>query len=284
MRLRLIDVQGHRGARGRFPENTLEGFAAAGALGVDSFEIDIAVTADGIPVLHHDPALNRDIARDLDGTWLAEPGPLIRDLTLLDLAVYDVGRLRPGSDYAARYPAQAPHDGAGIPTLAAVLRACPSSRFNIELKLIPGHPEWTVSAEEMVERVIDAIERAGAPDRVTIQSFDWRAPRHAARVRPGIARGWLTEAATIAAAPLWRGQPGAPTSIDAVPQAIAAEGGGTWTPFHAELTEALLADAHRLGLRVIPWTVNEPADMRRLIAWGVDGLISDVPDQALGLL
>ena len=274
-----FDLQGHRFARGLFPENTMEGLEAACRLGLSSFEIDIAITADGIPVLHHDPALNPDIARTPDGTWLDGPAPLLKTLTLAELTRYDVGRLRPGSRTAQNFPEQVPQDGARIPTLEAVLRR-PGLRFNIELKLMPAHPDWTVSPAEMVERVLDVVDRVGAADRVTIQSFDWRAPRHVARTRPDIARGWLTEARTVADAPLWRGQPDAPTGLDAVPDAIAAEGGGVWTPFHADLTPERLDNAHALGLRVIPWTVNDPADMRRLVHWGVDGLITDRPDLA----
>ena len=276
----MFDLQGHRGARGLYPENTLEGFVAAVALGVTSFEIDIAVTRDGVPVLHHDPALNPDLARLPDGTWLAARGPLIRSLTLAELGEYDVGRLKPGSAYAQAYPTQLPHDGARIPTLASVLRLG-ATHFNIEIKALPEQPDWTVSAEEMVERVLHVVDDAASAGRVTIQSFDWRAPRHARRLRPDVRCGWLTEPRTVAAAALWQGDPNAVPSLAAVPDAIAAEGGGTWTPSHADLTPALLERAHDLGLTVVPWTVNEPDDMRRLIACGVDGLISDWPDRAL---
>lgn len=278
----MFDLQGHRGARGLFPENTLEGFRAALDLGIDSFEIDIAVTRDGVPVLHHDAMLNPDIARTPDGSWLAAPGSPIRTLTLAELRRYDVGRLRPASAYATRYATQMPHDGAAIPTLADALAL--SARFNIELKLLPDHPDWTVSAEEMVDRVVDVVRRADALDRVTLQSFDWRAPRYARRVEPGLTVGWLTEPRTIAAAALWRGDAHAVPTRDAVPDAIVAEGGGFWTPFYGDLTRAVLDRAHDLGLRVIPWTVNDPADMRRLIDWGVDGIITDWPDRALPLV
>ena len=278
--LPTFDVQGHRFARGLFPENTLEGFDAACRLGLASFEIDIAITRDGIPVIHHDPALNPNTTRGPDGSWLDAPGPLIRYLTLAELAAYDVGRLRPGSDYARTYATQVPADGARVPTLEAVLRRRPGIRFNIELKLLPAHPDWTVSTEEMADRVLAVVDAADAADRITIQSFDWRAPRHVARTRPDIPRGWLTEASTVRDSPLWRGQPDAPAAMDAVPEAVAREGGGTWTPFHQDLTPALLERAQSLGLRVIPWTVNDPADMRRLVAWGVDGLITDWPDRA----
>ena len=279
----MFDLQGHRFARGLFPENTLEGFDAACRLGLTSFEIDIAVTRDGIPVIHHDPALNPNTTRGPDGAWLAATGLLIRDLTLAEVQRYDVGRLRPGSAYAATYASQTPHDGARIPTLDALLRQRSDIRFNIELKLMPAHSEWTVSPEEMVERVLQVVDATGAADRIAIQSFDWRAPRHARRLRPELAVGWLTEAKTIDAAALWRGVPDASTALEAVPAAIMAEGGGHWAPYHSELTRTLLGDAQGLGLTVIPWTVNDPGDMQRLITWGVDGLITDWPDRALTL-
>ena len=280
----MFDLQGHRFARGLSPENTLEGFDAACQLGLTSFEIDIAVTRDGVPVLHHDPALNPNTTRGPDGAWLETIGPLIRDLTLTELDRYDVGRLRPGSAYASAYGSQKPQDGARIPTLDAVLRRRSGVRFNIELKLTPAQPERTVAPEEMVERVLRVVDAAGAGERVSIQSFDWRAPRHVRRIRPELARGWLTEAETVQQAALWRGDPGAAATMEAVPEAISAEGGGHWAPHHTELTTALLARARALGLRVIPWTVNEAADMRRLIGWGVDGLITDWPDRALALV
>ena len=281
--IRPFQLQGHRGARGLFPENTIEGFRAAIALGVRWFELDVGVLRDGTVVVHHDLAPNPDVARLPGGNWLAVPGPLLRRMDWEELQDYDVGRLRPGSAYAARYAGQAAHDGARVPRLVDVLALDAGVVWNIELKLQPDRPDWSVGPEEMVERVlhaVDAARKAGAGERVTIQSFDWRAPRHVARVRPGIPRGWLTRAETVADPGLWWGV-AEPLPL---PEAVAAEGGGTWTPFHAELTPELLARAHGLGVAVIPWTVNEPRDMARLIGWGVDGLITDWPDRAFPLL
>lgn len=273
-----FDLQGHRGARGLFPENTIEGFRAALALGLRGFELDVGVTRDGAVVLYHDPRLNPDITRGPDGAWLDAPGPLLRDLTRADLLAFDVGRIRPGSAYAALYPDQRPHDGARIPCLADLLALPGAPRLLIELKLFPDHPDWTVSPEEMVERVLREVDAADALDRVAVQSFDWRAPRHARRIRPRVATGWLTRAETVAAPALWWGVDARPGDFDAVPDRVAAEGGGVWTPSHAELTPSCLARAHALGLRVVPWTVNEPARMAALAAWGVDGIITDRPD------
>ena len=193
---RAIDLQGHRGARGLFPENTLAGFAAALAIGVDSFELDVALTADGVPVVSHDAALNPDIARGPDGTWLTTRGTLIRTLRLAELAAYDVGRIRPGSAYAAQFPDQAPRDGARIPTLAEVLAVDPAVRFNIEMKTFPDHPDWTVGPTAMAEAVIAVAEAAGAIGRINVESFDWRGPRHVRRLRPDLPLAWLTSPQT----------------------------------------------------------------------------------------
>src|SRR4051812_6436652 len=109
---RRVDIQGHRGARGLFPENTLEGFLAAAELGVTAFELDVGMTSDGVVVVNHDPALDPDIVRDPSGAWLSERGPTIWSLTFAELSRYDVGRLRPGSRPATRFQDQQPRDGA----------------------------------------------------------------------------------------------------------------------------------------------------------------------------
>lgn len=273
-------LQGHRGARGLFPENTIEGFRAAAALGLTWFELDVGVLSDGTVVVHHDIALNPDIARGLNGGWLHGSPPSLRRMDWEELQDYDVGRVRPGSDTAARFPDQVPHDGARVPSLAAVLAIDPALHWNIELKLQPDRPDWTVPAEAMVEAVLAVVDAAGAAGRVVVQSFDWRAPRHCRRIRPEIPVGFLTRAETVADPALWWNLPN-PAPL---PQAVADEGGIYWTPYWEELTEADLRAAQALGLRVVPWTVNDPAAMARLIGWGVDGLITDWPDRCLALL
>ncbi len=274
--IRPFQLQGHRGARGLFPENTIEGFRAAIALGLRWFELDVGVLRDGSVVVHHDLALNPDLARGPGGAWFSGAGPLLRRMEWDELQDYDVGRIRPGSVYAEMFPDQAPIDGARVPLLADVLRLDDRVGWTIELKLQPDRPDWTVPPEEMVERVLDAADAAGAAGRITIQSFDWRAPRHARRVRPGQAVAWLTRADTVADPGLWW----AVEAAGDVVEAIAAEGGGTWTPHWDTLTPELLDRAHGLDLAVIPWTVNDVVVMDRLIGWGVDGLISDRPDLA----
>ena len=278
---RPLDIQGHRGARALFPENTLEGFVATYALGVKAFELDVGLTADGVVVVAHDPALNPEITRDATGAWLHDRGPTIRSLTYAQLGTYDVGRIRPGSRTSFLFPNQSPHDGARIPTLEMVLAALPDARFTIEVKTDPAHPDWTASAKVLADATLAVIDLCGAAARIIVESFDWRVQRHVREVRPDIKLAWLTRAETTRNAALWWD---VAASAESVPKAVAAEGGPIWAPDHTDLTEAQVTEAHALGLLVLPWTVNQPADMLRLVDWGVDGLISDRPDLALGLI
>jgi len=268
----LPGLVGHRGARGLFPENTVEGFRAALAWGLRAFEIDVALTRDGVVVLSHDARLDPDITRAPGGVWLDGPGPAIAGSTLQELQAYDVGRIRPGSATDRCFPAQASIDGARIPRLAEVLRLDARVHWTIEIKTFPSHPALTARPEAIADHVAAIADAAGATDRIIVQSFDWRGPRHLRRRRPDLRTAWLTCAATSTAP--WWDRPTAPSW----PEAVAAEGGGAWSPDHTELNRRDLDAAHRLGLRVVPWTVNEPADAQRLAEWGVDGLITDRPD------
>ena len=287
-----FDLQAHRGGRGLAPENTLAAFARATGMGVDTLELDIGLTADGVVVISHDTSLNPDHTRDAQGQWLAAKGPAIRSLTLAQLQHYDVGRLRPGSDYGRQFASQIAVDGQRIPTLAALfeqVRGLPSSkvRFNIETKVDPTLPDETATPEAMADALVAEIERVGMADRVTIQSFDWRSLARVAQRAPGIARAYLTSGRTLAD-PRWTlgmdlASHGSPAQLVKA-AAGASKAPVTWSPAYRDLTQAQVQEAHKLGLLVLPWTVNARADMARLIDWGVDGIITDYPDVLRDLL
>ncbi|HZU89690.1 MAG TPA: glycerophosphodiester phosphodiesterase family protein [Stellaceae bacterium] len=270
-------VIGHRGARGLMPENTLPAFARAIALGVDGIELDVAMTADHVPVASHDPRLDPDLARGPDGAWLAPPTPLIRALSFAELRAFDVGRMRPGSGYAAEFPFQEPVDGTPIPSLAEVLAATRGVRLFAELKTFPTHPELAPPPAEMAERLAAAIAAADAAARVVVISLDWRGLRHLRRHHPELATGWLTESVGAPERRLWWDE----DPLHEPAEIVAREGGSYWLPEFAELTEQRIADAHRRGVPVIPWEVRRPGEMARIIDWGADGMITDRPDLAL---
>ncbi|HTW69267.1 MAG TPA: glycerophosphodiester phosphodiesterase family protein [Acetobacteraceae bacterium] len=277
-------IIGHRGARGLFPENTLAGFAGALALGVNALELDVGLTMDRVVVVTHDPALNPNVTRDAAGRWLNEPGPLIRTMRAVDLAAFDVGRLRPDSNYAAQFPEQSPRDGERIPALDQVFRINNGAAFVIELKTFPDRPGLSVDGEEMAEAVVAAADAAGTVPQITVEGFDWCGPRHLHRTRPDVRLAWLTRAETVLNASVWWGGPHPGDFGGSVPRAVAAEGGPVWAPDHADLTQDSVHEAHELGLAVIPWTVNAADDMARLIGWSVDGIVTDRPDRARQVL
>ncbi len=278
---RPFSVQGHRGARGLFPENTLGGFAGAIALGVDTVELDVAVTRDRVAVVSHEPRLNPDITRDQAGAWLNRQGPAINAMAFADLRGYDVGRIRPGTAYAAAFPAQLPQEAAGIPTLAEVFALDKQVRFAVELKTFPDQPGLTVSPEEMVNCVLAVADGAAVTARMVVQSFDWRGLRYLRRLRPDVALGWLTKEQQDDERRLWWDGVCAAERGGSVVAAVAAEGGRFWIPQFDELDEGAVAAAHAAGMKVIPWDVAPETEMSRLVAIGVDGIITDRPDIAL---
>ena len=151
-----FDLQGHRGARGLAPENTLPAFAAALSLGVSTLELDVGVTRDGVVVIAHDRRLNPDITRDAQRRWLQPPAPTVRSLIYAEIQRYDVGRIRPGIDYAKLYPEQRPIDGTRMPRLSDLFLLLKKSgnttvRLNIETKISPLAPEETLDPESFAK-------------------------------------------------------------------------------------------------------------------------------------
>jgi glycerophosphoryl diester phosphodiesterase len=284
-----LDIQGHRGARGLAPENTLPAFARALSIGVTTLEMDCAVTKDGVVVVSHDSALNPDITRGPDGKWLEKTGPAIRSLTFDDLARYDVGRLNPSNAYARRWPEQSPADGTRIPRLADVFALVEKSgnqavRFNIETKISPLAPAETATPEDFARKLVAAIRAAKMEKRTAIQSFDWRTLAVVQKEAPEIptvyltsVNGFMDNIQAQGNSP-WTAGLRARDHGGSVPRLVKAAGGAVWSPYSGDLTPEAVKVAQSLGLKVVVWTVNDAAGMRRFIEMGVDGIISDRPD------
>ena len=295
--LSAFELQGHRGARGLAPENTLAAFAIGLGIGVTALELDVGVSRDGVVVVAHDLPLNPALARRPDGTWLDGPGPALHALTFAELRTWDVGRLDPGHTYARRFPEQAPEDGARMPSLAEVIGLVRRAgnrtvRLNVEIKMRPDAPRLTLAPQPFAEAVVRVLRAEGVAGRATIQSFDWRALRHVQRIAPDIPtvylsaqQKWLDNIET--------GKPGpspwtAGLDVDdyegSVPRLVKAAGGAVGSPFHREVDRARIAATQALGLAVIAWTVNDEARMSELINLGVDGIITDYPDRLRQLM
>jgi glycerophosphoryl diester phosphodiesterase len=287
-RLGPFDLEAHRGGRALRPENTLPSFANALSMGVDTLELDMGVTKDGVIVVSHERGLNPDLARGPDGKYIGTGIPYVK-LTLDEVKKYDVGQIRPGSDYAARFPDQLAIPGTRIPTLAEVFDLVRRSgdrhvRLNIETKIDPTHPEESLDPQSFVTAVLDLLRREHFTDRVMIESFDWRTLLLVQKQAPEIPTVYLTQVQQpeeniyLDKSSPWTAGFDPMKYGGSVPRAVKAAGGKIWSPLYEDVTPGSIAEAHSLGLPVIVWTVNDPKDMSRLIDMGVDGIISDRPD------
>lgn len=286
-----FDLQGHRGARGLMPENTLPAFAKALSIGVSTLELDTGVTGDGVVVVSHNPVIDKDLARGSDGAWLSS-SPLIKDMSFAELQRFDLGRINPDSRGAKRFSQQQAVDGTRLPSLAQVFELVKRAgndtvRFNIETKINPADPDLTVSPEAFAEALLKAVASSGLEKRVSIQSFDWRTLQAVQKANPRIETVYLTAqqnwldnvSASIKGPSIWTAGFNFNEYDKDVARMIVAAGGKVWSPFFRDLSKAKVDRAHELGLKVVPWTVNDEPTMEALIDMGVDGLISDYPDR-----
>ena len=264
---RPFDWQGHRGARGLLPENTIPAFLRALSYPeVITLELDVVVSADDRVIVSHDPFMEPEICSLPNGGDIVDTVSL-RTLTVDEIAEYDCGQ-RPHP----RFPEQQLRP-AGKPTLASVFAAvdrfCVQQerelpRFNIELKYQPDwEPAMVPDRRTFAELVLQDIADWGHPDRVNLQCFDPPMLAVLHELDASIPLAYLDES------------PGQVRSkmddLGFVPE--------IYSPWEDGLTREIVSEAHHLGMRVIPWTVNEVSRMNELIALGVDGIITDYPDR-----
>lgn len=267
--LAALEVHGHRGSRGTHPENTLAGFDAALAAGVDVLELDLGVTKDGALVAAHDPALPPELCLGPGGAKLAASVPL-RSLTLKELAAYDCGSLK-----NPRFPRQTPVPGQAPPSLDAVFDlversrhpAAATVRFNIETKLVPGRPELSAGPEEFARLVAAAVRRRSLAPRVIVQSFDHRVLRELRRIAPELRVSALVSDNRPDYAAL-----------------VKDLGADVVSPDREWVSAADVRAAHDAGAKVAPWTANDEAEWTRLAAMGVDAIITDYPADLIAWL
>lgn len=265
-----MDVQGHRGARGLYPENTVSGFTRALDLGVVTLEMDVVVSADSQVVVSHDPIMSPLLCSHPDGRPVGDDERLrLFEMSYRDIAAFDCG-LRPHPDF----PDQV-HQPAAKPLLRDVIRSAeahalatgrPAPFYNVETKSRPegdgvDHP----SPDVFASLVIAVLREEGVASRSIIQSFDPRTlhvafnaaweGRLAILFSTDRAQSWLSDL---------RALPFRPDVLSP----------------HKDLVDTrLVAQAHELGMKVVPWTVNSFTDLQRLVNLNVDGIITDYPDR-----
>ncbi len=302
-----FDLQGHRGARGLKPENTLPSFEVAFDIGVSTVETDVHLTDNGVPILFHDPAVSDRLCRAIPGTKAVAlvSRPRISSLTLLQMRGYradrnpDPGRF-PKQDnqvtpLALLFGEQHGIDPFTPPTLAHLFafasayagdlgRAAGKSdqqrqrarqvQFDLELKRVPFRPEvigdqFAGDAPDRLEQeVLACVRAAEVMERTTFRSFDHRCIRCLREQEPR-----LTGAVLVAAT----------APVDPTELAVRANA-QVYCPDVEFLDQTQVRQIHAAGLRVVPWTVNDPQDWARLLDWGVDGITTDFPDRLAAIL
>ncbi|MEY3052961.1 MAG: hypothetical protein RLY31_2746 [Bacteroidota bacterium] len=267
-----FDWQGHRGARGLAPENTVSAFLQALSYPwVTTLEMDLAVSKDGFLVVSHEPWMSDAICLQPDGSPVpagSADSHKLMDLTYQEIQAYDCG-----SRGNPRFPAQR-QEAAHKPSLNTVVdsvrKYCrehdrPLPAFNIEIKSQPSYDGvYTPPVAEFARLTVATLHDLGIDRRSTVQSFDPRALRAVHELDPTQATALLVE------------KPGDPGTF------LAQLGfqPTVYSPYHRLLRKRQIDHLHQIGIRVIPWTVNDTKAMRKLIRRGVDGIITDYPDRA----
>ena len=260
-----FDSQGHRGARGRFPENTLPSFYEAIEQGMRTLELDVAISADSIVLVSHEPWFNPSIC-DIEAFGYSDKESLFK------MAYVDIAKVDCGSIGNLDFPSQAKLF-AIKPTLEEVIvesqrhateKSKPLPHYNIEIKTEPGKEGFfTPEIEDFVNLVIEVVTRLNVLDRTTIQSFDVRPLRLLHDEHPEVRLGYLSAS---------------PLSYKREIEELGFTP-NVYSPYHLTLRPATVQALHADGVQVVPWTVNDATRMTELIGWGVDGIITDYPDK-----
>lgn len=295
----VFDLEAHRGGRDVRPENTLYSYAYAIELGATSIECDMQLTKDGQIVMSHNPILNSDITRDENGNYIENNKYDIRLMTVDELKKFDVGVMDPncGEYYDLHGKTQFTYD-AKIPTLEELMQLIQSYGdknivLNIETKSYPdpasaGYKN-NADPKKFVEVFNNIVKKYDMENRVVLQSFDWQTLIEMKKLNPN-----------ISTSALWQEQPSWGRDSESLRRyekkkspwlggldikdyqgnpvkAAHAIGADIISPYYTEISKQDVDEAHSLGMKVVPWTVNNEKDMNMLLDMGVDGIISDKP-------
>jgi len=269
-----FDIQGHRGARGLYPENTIPAFLHALKLGVNTLELDLVVTADQQLVVSHEPYMSSAICLTPEGNEISEIDAVF--LNIYKMNYEEVSQYDCGSKGNVRFPNQE-KVAAVKPLLTDVFEKIESAVdtlrltpvfYNIEIKSMADYDNiYHPVPEAFADLVYQAVDQYISWDRVTIQSFDFRVLQVFKQKFPNVQLALLIENNLT-----WK------QNIDSL---------GFTPPIYScnykLLNENSIKELHTAGMQVVPWTVNEIAEMQQLISWEVDGIITDYPDRLIKL-
>lgn len=270
----LPDVHGHRGCRGLLPENSIAAFRKAVELGCDHIELDVVLSGDGQVIVSHEPWMNAAICLGPDEEPLTEEQG--RAFNLYHMTVSEIQRFDCGSLEQERFPDQDQRP-AVKPTLRevveildehALMNGSASPSFNVEIKSDPAwYGIYQPQPKDYVRAVIATIDSLGLAERCIVQSFDPAVLEVMYAERPDITLAFLVE------------------NSDGLEKNLARLSfrPAIYSPSFELVNEALLTELRKRDIELVVWTVNEEADIRRMLDLGVDGIISDHPDRAIRL-
>ncbi len=270
-----FDLQGHRGARGLLPENTIPAFLLALDLGVTTLEMDAVINADGQVYLSHDQWMSAKICSYPDGRKVKkreEKGLKIYTMSNAQVRGFDCGS-RGHPDFPKQQARKVSKPLLGDMLEAVRLRTAQSGRtpvlFNIEIKSAPqGDGVFHPNVDQYAQTLYDVLKQHGVIKRTSIQSFDPRALEAVHNIDPNIALVLLVDN--------HRGLQKNLKRLSFKP--------AIYSPDYRLVNKAMVEAAHAQAIRVIPWTVNDEKTMRKLVLMGIDGLITDYPDLGIQVL
>ncbi len=276
---------------GVWPANTVEAATHCLSVPVDGIEVDVHLSADGHVVAYHDYRLNPELTHRPGGAWIEPPGPLVRSLTLDQLRIYDVGRFRPGSKLADRYPSRQSIDGVRIPTLKDIIGTLKagtdrSREIYVEIKTNPQDAKESSDPVALAEAVLSTVIGENYLGLTTIIAFDWSVLRWVSERNRRIRTAHISIPHDLAGNIIVNARGDSPWADgcdlrhygDSAPRAISAHGGRTWSVYYRDITHVDVQEARDLGLSVAVWGVEGRPDIDTMIAVGVDSITVSGPD------
>jgi glycerophosphoryl diester phosphodiesterase len=285
---KLLNIA-HRGGAGLWPENTLLALQEAARAGFDGAEIDVQLTRDGKLAVFHDFRLSPALCRKANGRWLTPRGPLplIRDLDYVELAEFDVGRVKPNSAYALTHSPRHPHDGERIPLLSDAIATVRGIRkgFKLFVEIKTSYEDRALSAapKRVADAAIEEVRRTQFIGSTVLVGFDWPALIHAKRLEPDISCWFTTRRRGRVGGAPWAGGFDPTKFGGSIAQAIRSAGGDGWLCSLRQASPRAIEEARRCGLRFGVWTVNHKREMRAFAKLGVDAIVTDRPDRLAAL-
>ncbi len=280
-------IYSHRAGAGYLPENSLPAVKHSLTLDIDFIDIDVVLSSDKKLISYHDPILNPDFTRDKEGFYISND-IAVKNLKAKELKSFDIGKIKPGTERAYLFPNQESIDGTSVSSLDEIIEqilAAPKEiNIQIEVKINPFEPENTFPVHDFVEALKHTLLKHSIVSLVEIQSFNWAFLIALQKELPQVKTAYLVDVIENSNNEI---QPDLDSMWTAghliedleysLVSTVKKLGGSIIGPDYRLVTPSLVENAQKLGLKVVPWTVDDPDHMSKLIDMNVDGIITNIP-------